>query len=382
MRFYKINPDTDFDAVCERIGPSAAGRNLMRKKSRLNFIFIEDIGSPAANILKQDALSVGAELVTSRDTILGREEKSSALLIANDAQREILAKKEKAQDFGLKNLAEFLSANFTQNFTQKAQIMGVLNFNGDSFNEASRVENLASGVRRIEEMIEQGAEYIDIGGVSSRPGSLYCGREEEFRRIEPIVREIYRLNLHGRVKFSLDSFDAYCLEFALNHGFAMINDITADTALASLAARYDAELCMMHMKGDPATMQNEPHYEDLLGEIDEFFAAKIAEAAALGAKKLVLDVGIGFGKTAAHNMLLIKHLAHFTHFGYPLLVGASRKSVINFYSPSEVKDRLPGTLYLHLKAYENGAHIIRAHDVSEHKQLFDMHEAMKQTALW
>ena len=139
---------------------------------------------------------------------------------------------------------------------------------------------------------------------------------------------------------------------------------------------------MMHMKGDPATMQNEPRYEDLLGEIDEFFSAKIAAAAALGAKKLVLDVGIGFGKTAAHNMLLIKHLAHFTHFGYPLLVGASRKSVINFYSPSEVKDRLPGTLYLHLKAYENGAQIIRAHDVSEHKQLFDMHEAMKQTALW
>ncbi|MFC2588355.1 MAG: dihydropteroate synthase, partial [Campylobacter sp.] len=117
MKFYKINPDTDFDAICERIGPSAAGRNLMRKKSRLNFIFIEDISSPAANILKQDALSVSAELVTSRDTILGREEKSSALLIVNDAQREILAKKEKAQDFGLKNLAEFLSANFTQNFT-------------------------------------------------------------------------------------------------------------------------------------------------------------------------------------------------------------------------------------------------------------------------
>ena len=183
MRFYKIDPDTDFDAVCELIGPSAAGRNLMRKKSRLNFIFIKDIGSPAANILKQDALSVGAELVTSRDTILGREEKTSALLIANDAQREILAKKEKAQDFGLKNLAEFLSANFTQNFTQKARIMGVLNFNGDSFNEASRVENLAAGVRRIEEMIGQGAEYIDIGGVSSRPGSLYCGRDEEFRRI-------------------------------------------------------------------------------------------------------------------------------------------------------------------------------------------------------
>ncbi len=196
------------------------------------------------------------------------------------------------------------------------------------------------------------------------------------------MEEIYKLNLHEKAKFSLDSFDEYCLEFALNHGFKMINDITANANLATLAARYDAQFCMMHMQGDPATMQIAPKYNDLIGEISDFFEQKIALARELGAKKIVLDVGIGFGKTAEQNLLLIKHLEHFLKFECPLLVGASRKSVINHYYKSEVKDRLPGSLYLHLKAFENGAQIIRTHDVAEHKQLFDMHEAMNQATLW
>ncbi|WP_169778987.1 dihydropteroate synthase [Campylobacter curvus] len=379
MKFYRINENSDFDAICKRIAPSIGGLKLMSKKSHVNFIFIDGIGSPAANILKQDALSAGAELVTNKDTIFGREERSSALLMGTDAQFEILSKKEKMQDFGLKNLADFLNRNFKK--PREVQIMGVLNINEDSFNAASRVD-AKNAVSRIEAMIEEGACYIDIGGVSSRPGSEYCGREEEFRRIERVVAEIYRLNLHERAKFSLDSFDEYCLEYALDHGFAMINDITANVNLASLAARYDAEFCMMHMQNDPKTMQLAPHYEDLLGEMDAFFADKIARASELGAKKLVLDVGIGFGKTAEQNLLLIKHLGHFLHFGYPLLVGASRKSVINFYSPSEVSQRLPGSLYLHLKAHENGATIIRTHDVVEHAQMFALQNAMNEANLW
>ena len=378
MKIFKINPQTGFNEICEIIRPSDEGRNLMKKKSAINFFLIKDLRSPAANILKQDALSVGAELVTNRDVILGGAN-SDALLMATDAQVLALAKKEAAQDFGLKNLAKFLKSPFKK--PQRAQIMGVVNVNEDSFNAASRV-NEKSGIEKIEAMIEAGADYIDLGGVSSRPGSEYCGREEEFRRIKDIVEEIYRLNLHEKAKFSLDSFDPYCLEFALNHGFKMINDITANASLATLAARYDAEFCMMHMQGDPATMQIAPKYNDLIGEIADFFEQKIAIARELGAKKLVLDVGIGFGKTAEQNLLLIKHLEHFLKFDYPLLVGASRKSVINHYYPSEVKDRLPGSLYLHLKAYENGAQIIRTHDVAEHKQLFDMHEAISQATLW
>ncbi len=379
MKIYKINNKSNFDEICKAISSSPAGVKLMREKSEINFIFIDEIKTPAANILKQDALSVGAELVTHSDTILGKQSLNKALLMATNAQLRQLAKKEKLQDFGLKNLAAFLETKFIK--PTKPLIMGVANINTDSFNEQSRI-NTQNGISKIEYMIEAGADYIDLGGVSSRPGSQYCGREEEFRRIKDIVEEIYKLNLHEKAKFSLDSFDPYCLEFALNHGFKMINDITANINLAPLAAKYDAEFCMMHMQGDPATMQVAPKYNDLIGEIADFFEQKIALAKELGAKKLVLDVGIGFGKTAEQNLLLIKHLEHFLKFDCPLLVGASRKSVINHYSPSEVKDRLPGSLYLHLKAFENGAQIIRTHDVAEHKQLFNMHEAMSQATLW
>jgi len=379
LKIYKINNKSNFDEICKAISPSPAGVKLMREKSEINFIFIDEIKTPAANILKQDALSVGAELVTHSDTILGKQSLNKALLMATNAQLRQLAKKEKLQDFGLKNLAAFLETKFIK--PTKPLIMGVANINTDSFNEQSRI-NTQNGISKIEYMIEAGADYIDLGGVSSRPGSQYCGREEEFRRIKDIVEEIYKLNLHEKAIFSLDSFDEYCLEFALNHGFKMINDITANASLATLAARYDAEFCMMHMQGDPATMQIAPKYNDLIGEIADFFEQKIALAKELGAKKLVLDVGIGFGKTAEQNLLLIKHLEHFLNFDCPLLVGASRKSVINHYYKSEVKERLPGSLYLHLKAFENGAQIIRTHDVAEHKQLFDMHEAMSQATLW
>lgn len=377
MKFYKIDTNSDFNELCKIISPSKAGQVIMHKKSKLNFFFIKDISAPAANILKQDALSVGAELVTNKNVILNQNS-SNALLIATDAQTQRLAKKESAQDFGLKELAKFLNSNFKK--SQSVKIMGVLNFNNDSFNPDSRVSDFG-GVSRIEAMIKDGADYIDIGAVSSRPGSVYVGRDEEFKRLKFIIDEIYRLNLYKRVKFSLDSFDEYCIKYALDRGFKMINDISANLNLAPLAARYDSELCIMHMQNDPKTMQIAPKYDDLLGEISAFFKEKIAAVSALGAKKLILDVGIGFGKTAKQNLLLIKNLEHFTRLGYPLLVGASRKSVIDFYSPSEVSHRLAGSLFLHLRAHENGAKIIRTHDVSEHVQMFKLFKALKSANL-
>lgn len=378
MKFFKINIDTDFDEICKFIAPSAHGQAIMKQKANLNFFLLKDIRSPAANILKQDALSIGAELATNKNTILNGEN-STALLIATDAQVRELAKKESVQDFGLKGLSKFLKSNFKK--PRKPEIMGVVNINEDSFNAQSRVK-LESGIEKIAQMIEEGAEYIDIGAVSSRPGSKYVGRDVEFARLKDIVAEIYRLNLHEKAKFSLDSFDEYCLEYALNRGFKMINDITGNVNLTRLASKYDCEYCLMHMQNSPENMQENPKYGDLIGEIDEFFASKIAEASERGNLKIMLDVGIGFGKTAEQNLFLIKHLEHFLHFEKPLLVGASRKSVINFYSPSEVKDRLAGSLYLHLESFRNGARIIRTHDVKEHVQMFKMHEAMGAISVW
>lgn len=378
MKIFKIDANTDFMELCSKIQPQKKSINLMQKKSKLNYFFIKEISAPSANILKQDALSIGAELVCNKNVILG-ENNTDALLIANDKQAQILSKKELKQDFGLDTIAKFLQNSFEK--PKKPEIMGVVNINEDSFNENSRVdENTA--IARIEKFISDGAKWIDLGGVSSRPGSKYCGKDEEFRRIEKIVREIYRLNLYKMAKFSLDSFDEYCLEFALNNGFAMINDISAKTSLCALCAKYNASYCLMHMQGNPENMQNDPKYDDLIAQIDDFFEKKLQECESYGAKEIFLDVGIGFGKSAQDNLFLIKHLEHFLHFNRPLLVGASRKSVINAYFKSEVKDRLAGSLYLHLKAYENGAKIIRTHDVYEHSQMFKMQEIMENLAVW
>lgn len=378
MKIFKIDNKTNFNEICKFIKPEKIGEKLMKKKTSLNFFFIKDLKDPAANILKQDALSIGAELVCQRSAILGQGA-GNALLIANDKQLASLAKKEALQDFGLKDLSKFIKKDFIK--PKKPEIMGVVNINEDSFNKASRV-NTKTGIQRIEKQINDGASYIDLGGVSSRPGSKYCGRDEEFRRIKDIIGEIYKLNLYEKAKFSLDSFDEYCLEYALNHGFTFINDISADLSLCKLAKKYNATYSLMHMKGDPTNMQKDPKYDDLIDEIDEFFKVKLDEIYSYGVKDIVLDPGIGFGKSASDNLFLIKHLEHFLHFNLPLFVGASRKSVINYYSKSEVDERLAGSLYLHLKAHENGATIIRTHDVFEHSQMFKLHEAMNKISIW
>ena len=378
MKIFKIDNKTNFNEICKFVKPEKIGEKLMKKKTSLNFFFIKDLKDPAANILKQDALSIGAELVCQRSAILGQGA-GNALLIANDKQLASLAKKEALQDFSLKNLSKFIKKDFIR--PKKPEIMGVVNINEDSFNKASRV-NTKTGIQRIKKQINDGASYIDLGGVSSRPGSKYCGRDEEFRRIKDIISEIYRLNLYEKAKFSLDSFDEYCLEYALNHGFTFINDISADLSLCKLAKKYNATYSLMHMKGDPTNMQKDPKYDDLIDEIDEFFKVKLDEIYSYGVKDIVLDPGIGFGKSASDNLFLIKHLEHFLHFNLPLFVGASRKSVINYYSKSEVDERLAGSLYLHLKAYENGATIIRTHDVFEHSQMFKLHEAMNKISIW
>ncbi|HEH5120924.1 TPA: dihydropteroate synthase [Campylobacter coli] len=376
MKFFKINPNTDFNLLCSFINPHKMGQKIMSEKAQIHFILIKDITTPAANILKQDALRVGAELITHKEVITAKIAHSNALLMATKEQIQKLINKEKLQDFGLKNLARFLENDFSK--PKQVELMAVINVNEDSFNADSRV-SYKDFEERLNEILALNPEYIDIGAVSSRPKSVYCGKEEEFRRLKNVLDLIYDKNYYEKAIFSLDSFDEYCLEYALNKGFKFINDISSlrNLNLAKLASKYNAKYCLMHMQNDPLTMQDNPRYDDLLDEMSSFFKEKLEILDALGVKESILDVGIGFGKSAEHNMILIKHLEHFLQFKKPLLVGASRKSVINAYYESEVKDRLAGTLYLHLKAFENGASIIRVHDLYEHKQLFAMANAMQ-----
>ena len=370
MHIYQLGNILDKKGALKNLGVESGGIAIMSKKMELYCFYIKDLKTPGANILKQDALSIGADLAVPAGVILCEKDTYDCILIGTKKHMEILAKKELAQPFGLKKLAESLNV-FLNNKTKPLQIMGVINANDDSFYEASRfVENGA--ISKIEQIIADGADIVDIGAVSSRPGAEEVSVEEELNRIKPICGSIESKKLYKKAIFSIDSYTPVVIEYALQRGFSIINDISgaSNDEVVSLAVKYDAKLCIMHMQGEPKTMQNNPTYENVMVEVDEFFKQRISKCEALGLSRenIILDVGIGFGKTLEHNITLIRNLEHFKHFGCEVLIGASRKSMINKIIETPIQERLPGTLAIHLKAVENGANIVRCHDVYEHKQ--------------
>lgn len=261
----------------------------------------------------------------------------------------------------------------------RTKIMGVINANEDSFFKESRFEG-SSAIRRIEQMIEDGADIIDVGGVSSRPGSVLVSPNEELSRVKPILDLIYQQKLYEKIELSLDSYEPLVLKYALDYGFSIINDITglSNDEVCKIAASYDAKVVIMHMQNNPKNMQNKPEYSDIILDIDKFFQERISKAKSFGITEIILDVGIGFGKTLEHNLKLLKNLDSFKYFNCELLIGASRKSMIDMITPSSIEQRLPGSLAIHLESINNGASIIRCHDVKEHYQAIKVQEAIKR----
>ncbi|MDN5067822.1 dihydropteroate synthase [Aliarcobacter butzleri] len=376
MKTYKISLN-DSKKFFENLGCDSGGISILSKKSKLHTLYIKDLHVGAANILKQDALSIGADLAVPNGVIIAKDKYVNALLIGTTKHFENLAKKELAQPFGLKELAKSLK-DYVKEQNYPTKIMGVLNANEDSFFKNSRFDN-SEACQKIEKMIEDGANIIDIGAVSSRPGSLPVSENIELDRLKDIVQTIYQNKYYEKVDFSIDSFSPKVIEHVLNHGFKIVNDITGlqNDEVCKLVSKYNAQAIIMHMQNNQTNMQEAPFYEDVIIEIDDFFTKRLEKVKSFGVKDIVLDVGIGFGKTLQHNLLLLKNLEHFKHFGYELLIGASRKSMIDKITPTEVLDRLPGTLAIHLESIRNGASIIRCHDVKEHFQAIKVFEAIE-----
>jgi dihydropteroate synthase len=373
----KLSNNIDKKEILKRLDVDSGGVSIMSKKMNINIFYIRDMYVGAANILKQDALAIGAELAVPNGVIICKDEYVDAILIANDKQVEILSKKELAQPFGLKKIAKELNS-YRRLKKYPIEIMGVVNANEDSFFSGSRFVGSAA-ISHIESMISDGASIIDLGGVSSRPGSEAVSADEELRRLKPILDEIYSSKLYDRAKFSLDSYAPSVLEYALDRGFSIVNDITGlvDDEVAKISAKYNAQVVIMHMQGTPRDMQLNPTYTDVVHEVDEFFATQIDKASSFGIKDIVLDVGIGFGKRLEDNLRLIKSLSHFSKYNLPILMGASRKSMIDKIVPSSIDERLAGTIAIHLKSIDNGASIIRCHDVKEHYQAIKLHQAIE-----
>lgn len=244
--------------------------------------------------------------------------------------------------------------------------MGILNITPDSFSDGGRFLDPAEAYAHAVRMQDNGAHIIDIGGESSRPGSQPLSLQKELDRVMPVLEKVVKLN----VSVSIDTTKAEVAEEALRLGANMINDISGlrfDPRLADIAARYKAGLVIMHMKGKPENMQQAPAYSDVIREIYCFFRKqmKIAHEAGLHKEHIILDPGIGFGKRLEDNIAIFRNLEKFLDLGCPLMIGASRKSMINDISPAAVDKRLPGSIILAAAAVLRGAKYIRVHDVAE-----------------
>ncbi len=378
MHVERLSNTTDLHRELQKLGVDTGGIAIMADKGTAHAIKIADLHVGAANILKQDALSVGADLAVPRGTVTASVPRVDALLIANERQLKMLIQKEKAQPFGLKQLSSELESFLRLGVKKSVSVMGIVNANDDSFHKDSRFQGEAA-LLRIQQMIEDGADMIDLGGVSSRPGSDSVSAEEELARLSAIIDLLYEEKIYEKVRLSLDSYEPKVIAYALEKGFAIVNDITglANDEVARLCGEYNATAVIMHMLGDPKTMQENPSYGSVLHDVEIFFRDRIEKAERFGITDILLDCGIGFGKRLEDNLALITHQKHFLRLGKPLLVGASRKSLINGLYPCPIGERLPGTLAVHLKAIEEGASVVRVHDVKEHVQAIRVWEALQ-----
>lgn len=261
---------------------------------------------------------------------------------------------------------------------RKPLIMGVLNITPDSFSDAGHFLDHDVALRRVEAMIEQGADIIDVGGESSRPGATTVSSAEELSRVIPVIERIR--SMHD-ICISIDTCKADVMEAAVTAGASFINDINALRGFGALsvAARMDVPVCLMHMQGAPDDMQNNPHYPvDIIDEINQFFHQRIeaCEQAGIARDRLILDPGFGFGKTVQHNLQMLKRIVAFQQHALPVLLGVSRKSTLGAVLKKNVLERLPGALATTVFAALNGVSIIRTHDVAETKQALQMLDAI------
>ena len=245
--------------------------------------------------------------------------------------------------------------------------MGILNVTPDSFSNGGKFFALEHAKAQALKMAEEGADMIDIGGESTRPGSEAVSLEEELNRVIPLIKELAKTLF---VPISIDTYKSEVAYQALDAGAAMINDISAlrfDSNMASVAARYNAGLVLMHIQGTPKNMQEDPHYDNLIEEIKTYLkeSIRLAKQAGVTEDKMMIDPGIGFGKKVEHNLEILKRLKEFTGLGKPIMVGTSRKSFIGRVLELPVEERLEGSLAGVAVSVLNGANLVRVHDVRE-----------------
>jgi len=375
------------------IGVDPMGIDIMEEKSRLHLIRLDDVDLRAAMILKQDMLSLGGDAALCREAAGLKVSSTPVLLMGTVRQIRRLVSKLDGQPFQLAQLSRsvqelldtidrdsrYVVGEKDLLSGGKKGIVGILNVSPDSFSDGGRYAQRDSQVSRGIEMAAQGADIIDVGGESTRPGARPVSTKEELERVIPVIKDLVS---EGVKNISIDTSKSEVAERALREGASIVNDISAmtfDPCMVSVCAASQASVILMHTRGRPETMQKELHYDDLMGEVCSHLeeAMELAVKAGIPTERICLDPGIGFGKTPDHNLELISRIGELRSLGTAVMVGASRKSFIGHVTGAEVENRMPGSIGAAAAAVISGADMVRVHDVAETLQALAVITCMK-----
>ncbi|MEK6599288.1 MAG: dihydropteroate synthase [Deltaproteobacteria bacterium] len=395
-RHLNITSKEETVSEMSRIGVDRVGIKLMAPKLLHLNLKIEGLTAPQANILKQEMLSVGGDAAVSVGVINCSVKTTDAIISGTEKQIYSVIKKLNMQPFGLKQIGSAIK-NAIDNICKRewvfevkgkkwilerrTLIMGILNVTADSFYDGGQYLKKGEAVKKALQMAEDGADIIDVGGESSRPGSKPVSPEEELKRVIPVIKEAAKKT---DVAISVDTTKAEVARQAIDAGAQIVNDISAmrfDPAMAEVCAKTKVGVILMHTRGTPVTMQMDVKYDDLISEIFNHLKERVCFAVKAGIKKekIAIDPGIGFGKGAEDNLKIIKRLSEFKSIGRPVVLGTSRKSFIGKVLGLDVKDRLEGTIATIAAGILNGASIVRVHDVKETRMAADMADAIKNS---
>ncbi len=387
MQIFRItnHPERIF-GLLKKIGVHPQGIKIMFPKTQLKLIYIKGISGFKANLLKQEMLSLGGDCAMPKKTLTSKK-KTECLLIGTHRHITELIKKIKLQKLGLEKLEEvlkkeikesnfdfiFKANEFKFNLKTKILIMGILNLTPDSFSgdgvykDAEYQKYTPLILDKVERMIKEGADIIDIGGESSRPGAKPVKVCEEIKRVIPVLKEIKKR--FKNVVVSIDTYKPEIAKLAIENGADIINDITGlrNQEMLKILSKTKVGIICMHMKGVPKTMQKNPFYKDLIPQIIESLNKSLERAKNFGIEKerVVIDPGIGFGKTFEDNFKIIKYLEEFKILRRPISMGVSKKSFIGHILNKPPQERLYGTLAAVSICVIKGANILRVHDIKE-----------------
>ena len=390
MRIIELQNIKEVEQELKKIGVDPGGIKIMAPKSIFRAIKLKDVKTISANIIKQEMLSYGGEAATSYGTIDHSAKTTDILLVGTLQQFKLLANKLKLHQFGLPEISKLIEqalSNYSSSpapikiknknlsFGKRTYVMGILNVTPDSFSDGGKFISVKDAVAQADRMIKDGADIIDIGGESTRPGAKKVSEQEEIKRTIPVIKELKKRN----IIISIDTRKSGVAYAAIKAGANIINDISGlkfDKNMAKTAANLKVPVIIMHMRGNPENMQKNTQYSDIIADIMAELDKSIKIAQNAGIEKIIIDPGFGFSKTPEQNLEILKRLKEFKSLGLPILIGTSRKSTIGHVLGLPPAKRLEGTIATVVVAILAGADIIRVHDVLEMKRAAKMADAI------